>query len=230
MKRLLVPILLVLAASLVPAAPAAKGGAISGTVVVAQDGKAVPAAQDVYVYLEEATPPRHPGEGMSAKITQIGTQFEPHVVMVPSYATVFFPNKDKDEHSVFSPPDPPRIDAIDLGRYGKSDPGKSHRFLEPHEYKIYCDIHMGMWAYVKVVPSRYIVKVVKGKFAIAGLPPGKYKAVAWAPQALDVKSEWVTITGDETKSPSELHLQTKPRPVTHLRLDGSAYKDKHYDD
>jgi plastocyanin len=223
MKRLLVPILLVFAASLVPAAPAAKGGTITGTVVVAQDGKAVPAAADVYVYLEEATPSRHPGEGMSAKITQRGIDFEPHVVIVPSYARVFFPNKDNQEHSVFSPPDPPRIDTIDLGHYGKSDPGKSHQFLEPHEYKIYCDIHMGMWAYVKVVPSRYIVKVVKGKFEITGLPPGKYKAVAWAPQALDVKSEWVTIAGDETQPTTELHLQTKPRPVTHLRLDGSAY-------
>ncbi len=223
MKRFLVPILVVVAASLVPAAPAAKGGAITGTVVVALDGKAQRNPQDVYVYLEEATPPRRPGQGMSAKITQNNQDFDPHVVVVPAYAKVFFPNKSNEEHSVFSPPDPPLDDSFDLGRYGPSDPGKAQQFKEPHEYKIYCDIHMGMWAYVKVVPSRYIAKVVDGKFTIAGLPPGKYKAVAWTPQALDVKSEWITISGDEARTATELHLQAKPRPVTHLRSDGSAY-------
>ena len=227
MKRYLVPILVALAGSLVSAAPdptAPKGGSITGTVVVAKDGKAIGDAEDVYVYLEEATPPRHPGEGMSAKIMQIDQEFVPHVVVVPSYATVFFPNKDSEDHSVFSPPDPPLIDTIDLGRSRNRNPGVSTKFIEPREYKIYCDIHMNMWAYVKVVPSRYIAKVVKGKFEITGLPPGRYKAVAWTPQTLDVKSDLVTIAGDETKAIPELHLQTTmQRPATHLRLDGSAY-------
>ncbi len=224
MKRTQLPILLVLALLVCRPAPAGTGGTISGTVVVAKDGKVVPAEaiSYLYVYVEEKRPSRRPGDGMTATITQVGQQFEPHVVLIPEGGAVWFPNKDDEDHSVFSPSGV-REDGFDLGRYGRSKRGRSQRFLESKAYSIYCDIHMGMWAYVKVVPSRYFVPVAKGRFTLTGLPPGTYRVAAWAPESLDVKSEWVTITGDETRNLAEIHLQMLARSAIHQHSDGSSY-------
>lgn len=224
MKRTQLPVLLALIVLICRPAPAGNGGTISGTVVVAKDGKVVPpeTISYLYAYVEEKKPSRRPGDGMTATITQTDQRFEPNVVVIPEGATVWFPNKDDENHSVFSPSGV-REDGFDLGRYGRSKRGKSQRFLESKAYSIFCDIHMGMWAYVKVVPSRFWTPVVKGRFVLAGLPPGTYRIAAWAPESLDVRSEWVTITGEETRSVAEIHLQMRARSAVHPHSDGSSY-------
>ncbi len=225
MKRIQLPLLLMLAMLVSRQAPAGTGGTISGAVVVAKDGTAVApeAVNYLYVYLEEKKPTRRPGDGMTATITQSAQQFDPRVVVIPEGGTVWFPNKDSEDHSVFSPSGT-REDGFDLGRYGRSKRGKSQRFLESKAYSIYCDIHMEMWAYVKVVPSRYWTPVVKGRFSLIGVPPGTYRVAAWAPGSRDVLSEWITITGEETRSVAEMHLQLLARATVHVHSDGSSYK------
>jgi plastocyanin len=201
-----------------------RGGTITGRVVVAKDGKPT-ATSDVWVYLEEAKPTRSPGSAVTAVISQSDEKFSPNVLLVPVGATVTFPNKDLVEHSVFSPAKGAKWYGFDLGRYAKSKDGKSKRFTQPGEFDVFCDIHMKMWAKVKVVPSRYFAAVdpKDGRFSLRGLPPGAYKVWAWGPQSLDVHSDEVVISGEDTKDVLELHLQAQPRDAVHSRADGSAY-------
>jgi plastocyanin len=218
---------LVLALLLLPsvsrAAPAA--GTVTGRLVVVKDGKpiAMPDDQPAYVYLVEHPPQRRKaraGDKRTERITQRGEQFAPQIVVVPVGATVVFPNDDLKEHNVFSPT---AEDQFDLGRYDHG-PGKRHKFDDPGEIDVYCDIHKGMWAKVKVVESGLIAPVKGGTFTLTDVPPGSYKVVGWARDSREVKSDPITVTaGATTKLADELHLQVgKPR-ISHTRKDGSPY-------
>ena len=47
-----------------------------------------------------------------------------------------------------------------------------------------CNVHPEMLGYLLVIPSTYFGKVgaVDGKYAIAEVPPGTYKATVWVPR------------------------------------------------
>jgi plastocyanin len=218
---------LVLALLLLPWVPRAAppGGTVTGRLVVVKDGKpiAMPADQPAYVYLVELAPQRRrarPGNKLTERITQRGEQFDPQIVVVPVGATVVFPNDDLKEHNVFSPT---AEDQFDLGRYDHG-PGRTHTFDDPGEIDVYCDIHKGMWAKVKVVDSARIAPVKDGAFTLIDVPPGSYKVVGWARDSREVRSDPITVTaGATTKLADDLHLQVgKPR-ITHTRKDGSPY-------
>ncbi len=198
------------------------GGTIRGRVAVVKDGKVI-AREDVWVYLEDLGRRRRRSADAPApamrEIRQIKTQFSPHVLVVPVGTTVAFPNFDLEEHNVFSPTDPPG--QFDLGRYNTDHKGKTHRFDDPAEMEIYCDIHKQMWARVKVVDSGYIVAVKQGQFTIEGVPPGTYKVHAWTRDSAEVL-ERVIVTEGQTSTVEELHLQLG-KERTHTRLDGNSY-------
>ena len=210
---------LMLLASGPRAAPA--GGTVTGSVVVVRDGKVVTNAEWVYVYLQPVRAKRiEYGKGATFAIKQVAQQFDPHVLVVPLGAAVAFPNKDTQDHNVFSPTEP----GFDLKKFG---PGNSPAqvFHEDGEYAIYCDIHKDMWAKVKVIESAWFAPVVNGAFTIANVPPGRYKAVAWAPDSRDVPSEVIVVEdGGTVKVPADqLHLQLAKPAALHVRKDGSAY-------
>jgi plastocyanin len=215
---------------------AARRGTITGTVVLAEKGRATKPA-DVWVYLEDRTPReratrRPPGADVKGVIVQSGQEFHPHVLLVPAGATVAFPNQDDTDHSVFSPPralNGTIWEGFDLGVYGKMPSGKSRKFVTPGEFDIFCDKHMKMWAKVKVVPSASYAQVnEQGAFTITDVPPGTYRVWAWAPESKDVPSEDITITGEESKALPDLHVQSNPRPKVHTRQDGSQYDYSQY--
>jgi len=201
------------------AAPA--GGTVTGSVVVARDGKVVTNAEWVYVYLKPLRGPRvEYGKNAKFTIQQKGQRFDPHVQVVPLGASVAFPNNDTQDHNVFSPTEP----GFDLKRFA---PGKSPAtvFHETGEYEVYCDIHKDMWAKVKVVDTPWFAPVVNGAFTIPNVPAGRYKAVAWAPDSRDVPSEAIVVVdgGTVTVPTDQLHLQLKKPNPLHTRKDGSAY-------
>src|SRR5262245_32764632 len=194
---------LMLLASGPRAAPA--GGTVSGAGVVVRDGKVVTNADWVYVYLKPLRTKRvEYGKGATFAIEQRGQQFAPHVQVVPLGAAVAFPNKDTQDHNVFSPTEP----GFDLKKFGPGN-SPSQVFREDGEYAIYCDIHKDMWAKVKVIESAWFAPVVNGAFTIANVPAGRYKAVAWAPDSRDVPSEAIVVVdGGTVNVPADqLHLQ-----------------------
>ena len=218
-------IALVLAAVVVGVAAArdTPGGTVTGHVVVMNDGKPVvggdPVHVDAWVYLEgpkvrrKAKPPSPPAR----EIRQTKEQFSPRVLVVPVGTTINFPNFDLTEHNVFSP-DP----WFNLGRYNHDLKGLPHTFADAAEANIFCDVHMKMSAWVKVVDSGFIAPVKDGVFQIEGVPPGSYKVHAWLPDSDEVIERVEVVDGAVTRT-TELHLQQgKERP--HNRFDKSHYK------
>ena len=218
---------LAIALVLLPSVPRAApvGGTVTGRLAVVQEGKriATPADQPAYVYLVELPPQRrksHPGDSATVRIIQRGEQFDPEIQVVSVGTTVVFPNDDFKEHNVFSPT---AADQFDLGRYNHG-PGRSHRFDDPGDIDVYCDIHKNMRATVKVVDSAWIAPVKDGAFTLTGVPPGSYKVVGWARDSSEAWSDPITVlAGAATMLADELHPRIRKTPTTHTRKDGSPY-------
>ncbi|MDQ3333644.1 MAG: hypothetical protein M4D80_00560 [Myxococcota bacterium] len=206
-------------------APAVKGGTVTGTVVAVSKGKPIKTT-DVWVYLEgTAAPKASVGEGVTANIVQKDTEFTPKVVVIPKGGKVFFPNRDPEEHNVFSPAVKKNdYFGFDLGRYGPDKKGRHRKFFELGEFDIYCDIHKDMWSKVKVVPTRYFTRVVDGKFTLTGVVPGTYTLVAWAPDSRESRSaQPFEVKANETRAAESLNVQYVMSTGGHRRVDGSEY-------
>ncbi|MCX5742755.1 MAG: hypothetical protein NT062_09690 [Proteobacteria bacterium] len=200
-------------------------GTLTGRVLVMKNGKPV-VGDDVWVYVEDLAvrdrrlPPSSDASGRklpTREIRQVNEQFLPRVLVVPLHTTVTFPNFDAKEHNVFSPTDPGHFD---LGRHNQDYKGEAWTFEDLGEMKIFCDIHKGMSAWVKVVDASHIAPVKNGQFTIASVPPGTYKVHAWVHDSVEV-IEKVTVS-EGTTTVTELHLQLG-REAPHKRQDKSSY-------
>lgn len=223
MKTLTTSLTLGLAALLCSRVPdaAPTNGTVSGTVKFVRNGNPI-AIADGYVYLIPVRRGRRvPPKPVTAAIVQKDKKFTPRRLVIPVGSTVAFPNEEKassgNEHNVFSPTTP----SFDLQRYapGKS---KSRQFLDEGEYDIYCDIHVGMTAKIKVVESDHIARVVDNRFTLTGVPAGKYKVVGWAPDSPESK-ESIEVTVGATTTVPQINVQLGKSKNEHLRKDGSPY-------
>jgi len=160
------------------------GPRIVGTVLVSSSGK--PPVNGGVVYLEDA--PRQPGVAASVAISVDHKEFSPFISVMATGGTAAFTNKDALSHHVFSP-DVPKWDT---GYLNKNDTA-SRTFDSPGAVALLCNIHPEMLGYLLVIPSTYFGKLdASGKFVIAGVPPGTYRATAWAPR-LPTTTQSVTV-------------------------------------
>lgn len=205
-------------------APAIKGGTVTGRVRTFLNGDETK-VDELYVYVESTKQrPVQPGASTVAKIEQKNTRFTPSVLVVPTGTKVFFPNRDNEEHNVFSPAAKQGgWIGFDLGRYNTDRTGRHRVFRQRGEFDIYCDIHKCMSAKVKVVPTKHIVKVIAGKYTLHDIPPGTYRAIAWAPNSGESPSQPFEVAANGTMTVEALHLQYVVRGRHHTRIDGSAY-------
>lgn len=185
--------------------PAIKG---EGSVV----GK-VKGAADAVVYIDVI------GKlaGGTASMKQEGKQFIPQTLVVQRGTKVDFPNRDAIFHNVFSvSPD----NSFDLGSYRQGET-KSVTFTKPGVVSVYCNMHPQMVGHILVVPGPYYVTAGKdGFFKIPKAPAGKYKVVAWAPNAKPVTTEIEIADGQATTV--ELELK-KRSPGSHTNKEGMPY-------
>lgn len=191
-------------------------GTVTGTVSFVLDGKGVKSA-DGFVYLVPVSRGKRVApKPITKAIEQKDRKFIPKRVVVPMGSIVEFPNKDRETHNVFSPTPP----VFDLKKY---DGGisKSWQFRDEGEYEIYCDLHVEMNAKVKVVDSDRILPIVNGAFSFAGVPAGKYRIFAWAPDSDESKDTITVVAGETTKVP-QLNVQLG-KPKSHRRKDGTDY-------
>ncbi len=139
--------------------------------------------------------PKPPVTGV---IQQTNRRFEPELLVVPVGSTVVFPNSDPIFHNVFSFS---KAKEFDLGYYPKNQ-SRSVKFARSGIVQIYCHIHPNMYAAVVVTASRWHAKPKEdGSFSWTGVPPGKYRLVAWHKAAgLFQKEIVVAGTGETTVS------------------------------
>mgnify|MGYP002778097433 CR=1 FL=1 len=146
-------------------------------------------------------------------------EFRPHVAVVAAGGVVTWPNGDPFSHNVFS--NTPG-GSFDLGLYPRGE-SRGAAFRRPGVYEIFCNIHSRMSAFVVSVPSGFWARPsADGRFAIAGVPPGRYRVHAWherAPQQAQV----VTVSGDGAAS-ATLTLDARGyRPARHANKFGQPY-------
>ncbi len=179
-----------------------------GTVV----GK-VTGVGDAIVYIDTITETTRG----TASMKQEGKQFLPNVLVVQKGTTVQFPNMDAFFHNVFSvTPD----HSFDLGSYRQGET-KSVTMSKPGVVSVYCNMHPQMVGHILVTPSSIYARAGKdGFFRLTGIPAGKHRVVAWAPNAKPVVAEAeVTEAGVVTL---ELELK-KGRAKPHTKKDGLPY-------
>jgi len=114
------------------------------------------------------------------RILQRNRTIIPHVSAVQVGQLVAFPNQDDIFHNLFSLSPGNRFS---LGRYA---PGvtETNVFENPGVVHLFCDIHAEMAGVILVVATPYLTRVsADGSYGLAGLPEGRYRAIAWHPTA-----------------------------------------------
>ncbi len=138
-------------------------------VIVEVHGVPEPEAEFAEGGAEAVAPPR-------LRILQKGCKFEPHLLVVPDGSVVTIHNGDALVHKV-------NCDAWQHEQPPGSDlevqfPATRRGFL-----RVNCNLHSWMEMWVYVPRSRWWARSgADGRFRIAGLPPGTYRATAAHPQ------------------------------------------------
>lgn len=175
------------AAALWTSTEGAENGAVSGTVIA----KGMRTNAGVVVSLVApglvVTPPKQPLE-----VDQKQMQFVPHVVPVVTGTSVRFLNSDPVPHNVFSPEGKYNLGTWPTGQ------AREYKFDKPGVYTQLCRVHPEMEAFVVVLDTPYFAATdVSGRFEISGVPPGKYKLVAWSEKLKGAQQE-VTVEGGKS--------------------------------
>lgn|GEM_PF-1576174 len=149
------------------------------------------------VYLEDA--PIVSGRGESAMVDQRNMTFMPFVVVVAAGGSVTFVNNDPFPHNVFIRDNGERFDSGMVS----SKSSRAHAFKNAGAYKVLCNLHPNMLAYVVVSPSSYFaVTNGAGKFSIKDVPEGTWKVTTWANGLAQDSQPVKVIGGDVTFNPA----------------------------
>lgn len=191
------------AASEAPAPPAAAATAVpanaerrtlSGTVTSA--ARPQPGA---VVYLEDG--PIEPGVGASALVDQHNMAFVPFVSALAVGGTMTFLNEDPFPHNVYSPDG----EKFNLGIVSRGVK-RTRTFKQAGVYRLLCNLHPPMIAYVVVTPSSYFaITDRQGKFVMKNVPGGTYKVALWAPGKLAAETQSVKLLGADATIDFALH-------------------------
>lgn len=139
-------------------------------------------------------------------LSQKNCMFRPHVVAAMIGQEILVKNNDPMLHSVHA------MDAEETPAFNFAQPADAQRMLSPFQaaktFKVKCDIHPWMTAWVRVFNHPYFdVTHDEGTFSIKDLPPGNYTVKAWH-ETLGVQEKEVTVTGGE---PTVIDFTFEPR-------------------
>ena len=149
--------------------------ALAGPVVVlVKDGNGQPLNDAVVSLFAPGVALRAPA-GTRSDIEQRGRQFVPQVSVVQAGTAVYFPNRDKVQHHVysFSP-----AKTFELKLYSGT-PAAPVVFDQAGTAVLGCNIHDQMAAWVRVVETPYFAKTTGGAARIEQVPAGDYRLQVW---------------------------------------------------
>lgn len=117
-------------------------------------------------------------EPITVAIDQVDKEFVDHVTIVQLGTKVYFPNRDKIRHHVysFSP-----AKKFELPLYGGT-PADPIVFDKEGVVVLGCNIHDWMQAYVYVIDTPYFNTSGKDGKTLLEVPPGNYDVRIWHPQ------------------------------------------------
>jgi plastocyanin len=151
-----------------------------------------------------------------------GKMVVPHVLAIPVGSTVEFPNDDPISHNLFSLSS---NNPFDLGLYRRGA-GKAQRFDTPGLVNVYCNVHPNMSAVIQVMSTPYYgFADQSGNYALANVPAGRYRLIAWNEQGGQIESP-IEVTAAGTVSGNvALMLDSRNYRLTkHLNKIGKPYE------
>lgn len=189
---------------------------------------------DVVVWLTPVDPgapsANQPGHNGPFRLVQKDKKFSPHLLVVPTGASVEFPNRDPFFHNVFSLFNGKRFD---LGLY-ESGSSRSVRFDREGVSYIFCNIHPEMGAVVLALSTPfYAVSTPDGVATIAGVPPGAYRLHLWSETAQPANAAEdgrLLQVGSSPLHLAPILLRAASNPMQHhLNKFGEEYRVSHED-
>lgn len=129
--------------------------------------------------------------------------FIPRILPVVVGSTVEFRNSDPFRHNIFSPDG----ERYNLGTW-VGTAVKTYTFKKTGVYRQLCNTHPEMLAYIVVLDTPYFALTDgDGKFEVAGVPEGRYRAKVWGEK---LKPSQFALT---------LEIQITPGKTTYLEID-----------
>jgi len=218
MRRLLPAVACALTAL---AAPSLAAATVSGKISFVTKRGQNPVANETLVWLEPAGKTvRKPPQ--TFQMMTRGKTLVPHVLAIPVGSTVEFPNDDPISHNLFSLSS---NNTFDLGLYRRGA-GKSHKFDTPGVVNVYCNVHPNMSAVIHVMATPYYTLAdAAGNYALADIPPGKYRLVAWNEQGGTTNSDLDVSAAGAVSGALALTLDSRNYRITqHMDKNGKPYQ------
>jgi plastocyanin len=154
---------------------------------------------NVFVRIKSGLPDKaYPAPSTPVVLDQDGCRYIPHVIGAMKGQEIKILNSDGLLHNVHALP---KVNKTFNMAMPASRTEAVVTFSEEESmFKIKCDVHPWMVAYVQVMSHPFFGVTGKdGKFKIDGLPAGTYEVEVWH-EKLKTKSSTVTIAGDENKT------------------------------
>jgi plastocyanin len=218
MRRLLPALACALAAlGALPLAAATVSGKVSFITKRGQN----PVANETLVWLEPAGKSIRRSPQTFQMMTR-GKTLVPHVLAIPLGSTVEFPNDDPISHNLFSLSS---NNSFDLGLYRRGA-GKAHKFDVPGVVNVYCNVHPNMSSVIHVMATPYYTFAdPAGNYALADIPPGKYRLVVWNEQGGQSKADVEVSAAGTVSGMLALTLDSRSYRITqHLDKTGKPYQ------
>ena len=140
-------------------------------------------------------------------LDQIQCRFEPHIVCIPTGATVDFKNSDEVSHNV-------NLVAKKNDSWNKTIPAggsTTAKYEKTDQIRIKCDIHPWMESWMVVTDTPYMtVTGADGSFSIPDLPPGEHTVEYWH-ESLGKGKETITVAEDGSVSALEIKMSAEKK-------------------
>ncbi|MGB0715562.1 MAG: hypothetical protein ACPGXK_06780 [Phycisphaerae bacterium] len=146
--------------------------------------------RNVMVYIKSGLSGSFDAPAEKVQLTQVKCEYTPHVLGLMAGQTLTISNGDATNHNIHFLP---KVNEEINFSQPKKGMTKDIQLVKEDVFKIKCDVHPWMAAYIQVFDHPFFAVTGKdGTFELKGVPAGKYVVEAWH-EKFGVKTVEVTV-------------------------------------